>query len=486
MEMAGRLSSLCLVLLLLALAPAACGSASSDDDAQNAGDNDDDDNDDDDDDDDNNDDDDDETPLDRIPLIDDAGRELILHGANFMPIENNGQPLDYERMTDWGFNVVRIVITWRGLEPQQGVYDESYLPNVVEPQVQYAYGAGLRVVLNMHQYHWSPCCGGFGMPEWTCADLPDPPIEWLWQSGLFWDHAEYVDAFVAAWEKIAEHFAGDERIFAYDLFNEPIAGLRSLPLLMDDPILRPLYERLIAAVRGHDAGPWLWIEPSMATLLGLPFGMTPIDAERLVYSPHLYPGTIAEGGDYLFPKALIARQVRRRQNESLEQGAPLLIGETGLSSGVAHAEQYARDVADLLEAQMAHWTWWTFHYDDVGMGLCDASGQPKDVFYRHLARPFPQTTAGALRDYRFDEDARTLTVDFENREGLLPGVEIFLNAEYFYPEGFAVESSDADGAWSYAYDEAIGKLAIVCDPTEERHTISIVPASLSRRPSPKE
>jgi len=410
-----------------------------------------------------------------IPLTDEAGRTIILHGANFMPIENSGQPLDYQRMTEWGFNVVRIVITWQGLEPEQGVYDENYLPNIVEPQVQYAYDEGIKVVLNMHQYHWSKCCNGMGMPEWTCADLSDSPLEWLWQSGLFWNHPEYVDGFVAAWDHVAEYFSGDDRVFAYDLFNEPIAGLRTLPWFMDNQLLRPLYERLIATIRAVHPEPYLFIEPPMITLAGFPFTMEPIEAERMIYSPHLYPGTISEGGGYTFPKTWIERHLNRRQKESIKQGFPLLIGETGLSSSVDNAELYARDAVDLLEAKMAHWTWWTFHYDDDGMGLCDASGRPKEIFYRHLARPYPQVVAGVLQSFHFDTDSRIFTVDFDNREELSPGVEIFVNSGYYYPAGFVVRSSDEDGAWDYDFDEITWKLTVECNPEATSHTITIEP-----------
>ncbi len=417
--------------------------------------------------------DDDASPPESYPLLDAEGRTLILHGANFQPIEDGGQAVDYQRMAAWGFNAVRMVLTWEGLEPEQGAYDETYLPDVVEPQVQFAYEAGLHVILNMHQYHWSKCCGGMGMPDWTCQDIGDPPLEWLWQSGLFWNHDDYVAGFAAAWGKVAEYFAGDDRVFAYDLFNEPLAGLRTLPWLMDNQLLRPLYEQMIAAIRAFDAAPRLFIEPPMISLIGFPFTMTPIDAAGLIYSPHLYPGTISDGGDYDFPESLLENQLDLRQRESVTQKTPLLIGETGIASSVAHAEQYARDAVDLFEADLASWTWWTFHYDAGGMGLCEVSGQPKDLFYRHLAQPYPRLTAGVLQSFQFAADTAAFTVAFDNRPDLAPSVEIFVNAGYFYPNGFVVRSTDAAGSWSYAYDSSSGSLTVACDPHAENHVVTV-------------
>jgi endoglycosylceramidase len=371
---------------------------------------------------------------------------------------------------------VRILITWDALEPEPGVYDEDYLPDIVEPQVAYAHDAGLRVILDMHQYHWSPCSGGMGMPEWICGDLGELPFQWLLQSGVFWNHPEYVDAFVAAWDKVAAHFAGDDRVFAYDLFNEPMAGLRTLPWTCENNLFRPLYLRLIETIRAHHVEPYLLVEPSIVTVAGFPSVMDPIDAERVVYAPHLYPGMLAEGGAYTFPYELLHRHMEKRTAESLRLGLPLLIGETGLRSSGENAEQYTRDATDLMEEKMAHWTWCAFGYDDDSMGLCYANGEPKEIFFPYLARPYPQATAGELRSFAFAFDTGVFNVSFANEAKLPPAVEIFVNAPYHYPDGFAVESTDPPGAWSYAFDEATSVVAVSCDPTALEHTITIRPA----------
>ncbi len=65
-------------------------------------------------------------------LTDDAGGALILHGVN----SNNGAKYDparvgwttqadIERLATWGFNVVRLLVLWDGLEPAPGVYDPA-------------------------------------------------------------------------------------------------------------------------------------------------------------------------------------------------------------------------------------------------------------------------------------------------------------------------------------------------------------------------
>lgn len=460
-------------------------SPSDDDDSSSDDDDDDNDNDDasptDDDDsssDDDDNDNDDATPS-LVPLYDAEGREIILHGGNFMAVEYGGTQIDYDRMVqDWGHNAVRILITWQALEPTEGAYDEDYLPNVVDPQVDWAYNAGLNVIVDMHQYMWSSCAGGMGMPDWTCQEMEPFDLEWLIQSGLFWEHPEYQDAFVAAWEKVATYFAGDERVFAYDLFNEPMAGLRTLPWTSENPLYRPLFIRLIDAVRAIHPEPYLIVEPTIVHGNGFSCVMDPIDRERLIYSPHLYPRGMALGGDYDFPIDVIVRQLNRSLNEANRLGMALLVGEVGLQSRVEHAAEYTRDVTAQMDLIRANWTWWAFGYDDGSMGTCEPDGTPKPELYPYMSRPYPRATAGHIESYEFDSEKLVFTLAFTNVSGLNPGAEIYINSAYHYPDGFAVSCSDPESTWSFTFDEAANRLTVTCDPAQAEHTIMIAPAEI--------
>lgn len=413
------------------------------------------------------------------PILDEDGRTLILHGGNFMAVEYGGAPIDYERMRDWGFNVVRILMTWAALEPTRGDYDETYLADVVEPQVQYAADAGLRVILDMHHFHWSSCSGGMGWPDWTCEVPPDWAIgdlEYLWQSGRFWQRPDDVAAFVAAWEQVATHFAGDARVFAYDLFNEPLAGILTPPWWSENQLLRPLYEDTIEAIRAIDPAPYIVLEPMMLSVVGFPFVMDPLPFDRMIYAPHLYPRNLVSGSGYDFDRHVLEWQTAQRADESVAHDMPLLWGETGLQSAATRADEYARDFADLADASLASWAWWAFGYDDDSMGLCRADGTPKDEFFPHLARPYPRVTGGELRAFRFGESDRWLSVEFDTIDGIDPTLEVFVDDEYFYADGFAVTSTDTDGTWSFAFDDDANSLTIVADPGAMTHEILVVPA----------
>ena len=414
-----------------------------------------------------------------VPLTDDNGRTLILRGANFMGIEFGWfghQPEDFRRMASWGFNLVRLPIAWALLERTPGVYDEAYL-DTVSTVVGWAADAGLHVLVDMHQWQWSPCSQGNGIPAWTCADLPlDIPLPFVWQAQLFWDRPEYLDAFVAAWEHVAARFDHDPRIWGFDLFNEPEAGAHTVPWIFDDGMLRPLYVRFIAAIRDHHPDARLLVEPSLFHNAGMAFAMDAIPGDLIVYAPHVYPGLSASGGPYDFPRSAIEDEVRRDRDEADARGWPMLVGEYGISSGVAGAESFARDAAEVLDAANAGSAWWGYWRDDGSMGLLDAAGNEKEIFLRHVSRPYPRMTAGTLESYQFDVDEGTFGVRFATIPGMAPAVEIFLPFERHYPDGFEVSSTDTEGAWSWAFDDATGVLAVTCDPGAAEHVVTVTRA----------
>lgn len=109
----------------------------------------------------------------------------------------NGVTFDnmYQVLRDWGYNVIRLPISWNDLEPVAPVwnaglgryahtFNTAYV-NDLKSIVTKASAAGLSVILDMHQDFWSPAlhhitnwdgsqgyCEGAGMPRWL-----DPSID---------------------------------------------------------------------------------------------------------------------------------------------------------------------------------------------------------------------------------------------------------------------------------------------------------------------
>ncbi|MHB1889712.1 MAG: cellulase family glycosylhydrolase, partial [Acidimicrobiales bacterium] len=106
-------------------------------------------------------------------IVDSAGRRLVLRGVDVSGDEytptNAPLPYDaksFEAIRATGATVVRIPIAWANLEPSKGEYAAAAFARV-EQIVGWAARAGLLVVLDMHQYDWSPCFGGNGVPAWA-------------------------------------------------------------------------------------------------------------------------------------------------------------------------------------------------------------------------------------------------------------------------------------------------------------------------------
>jgi len=131
-------------------------------------------------------------------FLDEAGRRLTLRGVNLggsskMPTVPDGSthilkgffetastvsfvnrpfPLDeadahLTRMRAWGFNVLRLCITWEAVEHAgPGQYDREFLRYLTEV-VRKAEEYGMAVYVDPHQDVWSRFSGGDGAPAWT-------------------------------------------------------------------------------------------------------------------------------------------------------------------------------------------------------------------------------------------------------------------------------------------------------------------------------
>jgi len=129
-------------------------------------------------------------------FVDEVGRRVLLRGVNVggsskVPLTPNGAthnktdftdydvsfvgrpfPLNqarrhFERITHWGFNAIRFIVTWEAIEhagPKQ--YDVEYL-DYLEEVLKIAAEYQLYTFMDPHQDLWSRASGGDGAPIWT-------------------------------------------------------------------------------------------------------------------------------------------------------------------------------------------------------------------------------------------------------------------------------------------------------------------------------
>lgn len=133
-------------------------------------------------------------------FIDGIGRHLILRGVNLggdckVPFPDGGThlpsdfsdhrevsftgrpfPLDeadshLSRIARWGFNCLRLLVTWEAIEHEgPGIHDADYL-DYIEEIARRAAAHGFVLFVDFHQDVWSRMTGGDGAPGWIFEKL---------------------------------------------------------------------------------------------------------------------------------------------------------------------------------------------------------------------------------------------------------------------------------------------------------------------------
>src|SRR5262249_2251253 len=122
-------------------------------------------------------------------LRDQRGREVTLRGVNAraqgifdvafadgrLPLEDipTFDEGDAERMRGFGFNLLRLPISWSALEPEPGRYDPRYLGRIAGI-VKLCQRRGILVIVDFHQDAFSKEIGQDGAPRWTLDLLLGP------------------------------------------------------------------------------------------------------------------------------------------------------------------------------------------------------------------------------------------------------------------------------------------------------------------------
>jgi hypothetical protein len=363
-------------------------------------------------------------------LRDRRERVVLLRGLNYSGLEFGNFPgrprgpeeADFAQMATWGVNVVRIPIAWHYLEPAPGVFDRGHLKNVIDPVVGWARRHDIAVVLEFHQFQWSPCTGGNGVPEWTCADkgyTRDGAGALLaqrdfWAGALAPDGRTLIDHLLDTWRVVARRYRSSS-VMGFDFLNEPL----ELTATFERDKLYPFYRRAIDTVRRAGARRQvIFLEPPVLRNLGVRAHPEPVGDTNLVYAPHLYTTT---GGlpdrKYSGDRATVIADYDQAVVEAAEQGAVLWVGEFG---GSTVATDGFREATELLfehsfaeqDARLLGSGFWAYFPSDNTFSVVDATGAEKGRLVDIFVRPYPMATAGIPQSIAWDADARTFDFTF--------------------------------------------------------------------------
>ncbi len=298
-------------------------------------------------------------------IVDSKGREVLLRGVNVNSLGQYWQgtsvkptlPLDKRdpgRISRIGWNTVRLIVSWSRVEPRPGRYDEAYLATVAK-WVRRLGRHGVYTIIDLHQDAWGAtlaapddqiCASGErafgwdGAPGWATLDdgQPrcfngsreiNPAVKAAWNN--FFANSPAADGvgiqthYVRMLRRIARTFAKNSAVAGIDVMNEP----NTLDANQTE-LLGPFYARALKSIRqGERAGRGFrhlfFFEPGVLWDI---LGSGPPPAfkhdSQIVYSPHLYKGSIGVTGP---PDQ--ASFVTAREEAKAFGGAPVVTGEWG-------------------------------------------------------------------------------------------------------------------------------------------------------------
>ena len=428
-------------------------------------------------------------------LVDAEGRVVYLHGVNarvegiFDVTFDDGRtalepipPLDAPdaaRMRAMGFNALRLPLSWSALEPtEDGGFDEGYLDRIAAV-VELAAGAGVLVLLDLHQDAYSKEIGEDGAPLWAIVPPPTELLEGpltdldarrkssqvLAAFATFFgdspDGARLRTRFAAAAAHVAARFAGSSGVVGLELFNEPI--------LSTPASLRAFHEEVGAAVRAADPTRLVFFEPDSLRNItdSAPLSESPAPP-GWVYAPHVYTlaftATAAQREAMTEETLAFSNTSARAEAESW--GAPLVITEFGYDPAGIKADDYLAWQVGLHDRERASSFFWLWKEESQGgWGLYDRDASTgawteRDHVRRALARVTAEAVAGWPTRLGYDRAARRFEVAFRGDGAITAPNRLFVPGSDDFAAAFEVRCDGA--AVAAARDPASGIVEVAC------------------------
>lgn len=269
--------------------------------------------------------------------------------------------LDAIEERDWAFtalggmNAARLAVKMDYFLDSEGKPKESGFA-FLDRQLAMAEKYGLKVILDMH----APPGGAIQDYRETAEALS------------FWMDDSLEDLFVKGWRGIAKRYAGDKRILAFELMNEPSGPPDDYWNLMG---------RTMAAIREIDPDHLIILQPDREWKVRKPADdhvafsfhfYTPLEFthQGVAHDPQFreisgvrYPGEAVghDGKKALYDASALRADLSYPARVSRETGVPVIIGEFGISTAADEdsTTRWIRDVIDSAEeAGLGGYIYW--------------------------------------------------------------------------------------------------------------------------------
>ena len=409
-------------------------------------------------------------------ILDSQGRQVLLRGMNVtglmqaQDLDAGAPPTanDFAQMRAFGFDVIRLAISWSRLEPQRGGISPTYLQEIKQT-VDLAARFGIYTVVDMHDIDWSYTLGGDGAPAWASAsELPHSgpgPPPWnrhlapavMGSYWLFWLNAGWQDDVIRAWSEVVRELADDPAVAGFDLWNEP-HPYPVPPGMFEHKFVLPFEGRLIAqlaAISPHH----IWVTEQTLDF-GLPTYVGRLPYPNQVFSAHVFSTLLTPPWEKPVPQYESPLQLL--VNQSLTAGGAPWIGEIGAGRGSVDESWLKREmgVLDTFHLGWAYWDWnergaWAFLQEPE--------------LWNDVARAYPRATPGVLTRQSYDPASGTLEVSFD---GLTRGRSLDIAVPSRW-KGWQVTSAGSPGPVPAQFDPATGLLHVHLDDALEHHSVTV-------------
>lgn len=331
--------------------------------------------------------------------MDSTGQPVLLRGGDFRGYHFGDQGLwktshsehDYQNFRSWGFNVVRLLISWSKIEPKKGVYDDRYLA-YVDRDIQWARKNGVYIVLDMHQWNWNAKWGGNGAPDWAVIQYPATKQGQLMAVMNFWQNTSLRVSFVNMWKHVAQRYANESTIAGYDILNEPWVQMFDDSVISEPKqwaIIENFYEEAIHGIRSVDSNHIIFVEPYKPDFSTL----HPLNVSNLVWSPHFYPYVYDYYGKPYsqYNVSILEKYLKGYYDKFVvEFKQPIWIGEFGIDMWVIGSGSWVSDSVQLFAKYQVGWAWWAYWKSDdptTDMYLLAQDGSPRWLILQFLVHP---------------------------------------------------------------------------------------------------
>ncbi len=380
------------------------------------------------------------------------GRVVILHGLNqvykvppYEPSADGFGDDDAAFLAANGFNAMRVGVIWAAVEPQPGIYDDTYLASIALT-VQTLAAHGVLSLLDFHQDMYNEVFQGEGAPAWAVQSggLPNPQLgfpgnyfanpaqDFAWNS--FWRNAPASDGvglqdhYARTWAHVAGYFRGNPGVFGYEVLNEPWPGLVWEPCanpvvgcLLNDAKLRTFYNRVAPAIRGADSTTLMFFEPNVLFSEVIHTDLGNVNDPKTAFSFHDYCAIESE-----FQKDITCSQ----QDQAVFNNArrytgihhiPALLTEFGATNDLANLA----GVLQRADQDRTGWLEWAYTGNDktssspTDQALVFDPSQPptgsnvNTAKLAVLAAPYPQVIAGTPKSWSFSSGTFKLSYSTE-------------------------------------------------------------------------